>query len=142
MKSTQYTCAGEGEKLGFLFQPDTVLPAQYFETIRGRAFSEPEKRLMLAILQDAVECFQKYIFPWNRRGRAIFDETEQWIMEENSDWLFSFEGICECLGFDPKYVRKGLLLWKNSHLRRQGSSMLQRKGTAKRPLNNWEVQCH
>ena len=63
---------------------------------------DPEKMLMLAILQDAADCFQKYMFARNDRGRAIFDETEQWITEENNDWLFSLEGICECLGFDPE----------------------------------------
>ncbi len=132
MESTEYTGAGEGEKVALFFQPDFVLPAQYFETIRGKAYLEPEKRLMLAILQDAADCFQKYMFARNDRGRAIFDQTEQWITEENNDWLFSFESICECLGFDPEYIRKGLLLWKNSHLTQQGSGMSQRS----------EVQCH
>ena len=136
MESIEYTGTWEGEKVAFLFQHGTALPAQYFEIIRGKAYLEPEKRLMLAILQDAVDCFQKHIFASNGRGRAIFDETEQWIMEENSDWLFSFEGICDLLGFNPKYVRKGLLLWKNSHLTQQGSGMSQRKGMAKSPLNN------
>ena len=132
MESTEHTGAGEEEKVTFLFQPDTVLPAQYFETLGRKAQLEPEKRLMLAILQDAVDCFQKHIFAPNGRGRAIFDQTEQWITEENNDWLFSFESICECLGFDPEYIRKGLLLWKNSHLTQQGSGMSQRS----------EVQCH
>ena len=126
MESTEYTHAGEEEKAAFLFQHDTILPVQYVGTIRGKAYLEPEKRLMLAILQDAIDCFQKYMFARNDRGRAIFDETEQWIMEENADWLFSFEGICEVLGFNPEYIRKGLLLWKNSHLTRQGSGMSQR----------------
>ncbi len=131
MESTEYTGTWEGEKVAFLFQHGTVLPAQYFETISRKAYLEPEKRIMLAILQDAIDCFQKYMFARNDRGRAIFDETEHWITEENNDWLFSFEGICECLGFDPEYIRKGLLLWKNSHLTQQGSGMSQRS----------EVQC-
>jgi len=126
-----HVCVG-GRKVALLFEPDTILPAQYFEPLRRNAQLEPEKRLMLAILQDVVDCFQKYIFARNGRGRAVFDETEQWIMKEDSDWLFSFESICECLGFDPEYIRKGLLLWKNSHLRRRGSGMLQRS----------EIQCH
>ena len=142
MESTEYTGTWEGEKVALLFQHGTVLPAQYFETISRKAQLEPEKRLTLAILQDAVDCFQKYMFARNDRGRAIFDETEQWIMEENTDWLFSFEGICEVLGFNPEYVRNGLLLWKNSHLTQQGSGMSQKKGMAKRPLNNQEFQCH
>jgi len=131
MESTEHTGTWEGEKVAFLFQHGTVLPVQCFETISRKAQLEPEKRLTLAILQDAADCFQKYMFARNDRGRALFDETEQWIMEENTDWLFSFESICEGLGFEPKYIRKGLLLWKNSHLTQQGSGMSQRS----------EVQC-
>ena len=96
---------GVEEKVASLFQPDDLLPAQY-----------PEKKLMLAILDDAIDCFQKYIFAYNSRRKAIFHEAEDWILEENSDRLFSFENICEVLGFNPKYVRKGLLLWKEKEL--------------------------
>ena len=28
-----------------------------------------------------------------------------------SDWVFSFENICETLGLDVGYVRQGLLRW-------------------------------
>ena len=37
-------------------------------------------------------------------------------MEKNSDWPFSFENICEVLGFDPAYLRQGLLRWKRKKL--------------------------
>lgn len=107
---------GAEEKMGSLFQPDTLLPAQYFDTVRRKAHLEPEKRLMLGILEDAIVCFQKYIFARDGKGKGIFREAEDWILEENSDQLFSFENICEVLGFNPKYVRKGLLLWKEMEL--------------------------
>lgn len=104
------------EKVTSLFQPDTLLPAQYLETFRRKAHLEPEKRLMLAVLEDAVVCFQKYLLTRDGKGRAMFREAEEWIMEEDSDWLFSFESVCEVLGFDPQYVRQGLVRWKQSKL--------------------------
>ena len=107
---------GAEEKVASLFQPDDLLPAQYFDTVRRKANSEPEEKLMLAILEDAIDCFQKYIFARDGRRKGIFLEAEDWILEENSDRLFSFENICEVLGFNPKYVRKGLLLWKEMEL--------------------------
>jgi len=113
---------GAEEKMGSLFQPDTLLPAQYFDTVRRKANSEPEKKLMLAILEDAIDCFQKYIFARDGRGKGIFREAEDWILEENSDLLFSFENIWEVLGFNPKYVRKGLLLWKEMKLAERSRS--------------------
>ncbi len=113
---------GVEEKMGSLFQPDTLLPAQYFDTVRRKANSEPEKKLMLAILEDAIDCFQKYIFARDGRGKGIFREAEDWILEENSDRLFSFETVCDALGFNPSYVRQGLLRWKEMKLAERSKS--------------------
>jgi len=107
---------GAEEKTGSLFQPDTLVPTQYLENFRGKAQLEPEKSFMLAILEYAVASFQKHIFARDSKGKAIFDETEDWILEKNSDWIFSFENICEVLGFNPSYVRQGLLRWKEVKL--------------------------
>lgn len=107
---------GAEEKMGSLFQPDILVPTQYFEAFRTKTDLEQEKRLMLAILEYAVASFQKYIFARDSKGKAKFQETEDWILEENSDWIFSFENICEVLGFNPSYVRQGLLRWKEMKL--------------------------
>jgi hypothetical protein len=68
-----------------------------------------EERLMLAVLQDAVECFQENVLsqqPWEKK---LFQEAEDWILAKNSDWLFSFENICETLQLHPDYIRQGLM---------------------------------
>ena len=100
------------EKVALLFQPDVLLPAQYLETCLRKAHLEPEKRLMLTVLEDAVWCFQKYIFARDRKGKGLFRDAEGWILDENSDRLFSFDNICEALGLNPPYVREGLVRWK------------------------------
>jgi len=69
---------------------------------------------MLAVLQDAVECFQENALseqPWEKK---LFQEAEDWILAKNSDWLFSFENICETLQLNPGYIRRGLLVWKQA----------------------------
>ena len=48
------------ERVSSLFQPDTLLPDQYLDTYRRKVHLEPEKKLMLAILEDAIACFQKW----------------------------------------------------------------------------------
>lgn len=106
------TSLGAEERVASLFQPDTLLPEQYLDTFRRRSHLEPEKRLMLAVLEDTVACFQKYLLARDHRGQAMFLEAEEWILEKGSDWLFSFENICEVLGMNPDYVRHGLMLWK------------------------------
>lgn len=119
------------EKLASLFQPDTLLPEQFLETFRRRSHLEPEKTLMLAVLEDGIACFQKYLLARDSRGKALFQEAERWIMEQDSDWLFSFENICEALGFEPDYLRAGLLRWKEARLSRRPKAQLFRLAPGK-----------
>jgi hypothetical protein len=99
-----------------LFQPDTLMPAQYLETFRRRTHLEPEKRLMLAVLEDGVACFQKYATARDGKGKNIFHETEEWILEGPSERLFSFANVCETLGLNADYLRQGLTQWKAVNL--------------------------
>src|SRR5215471_10048514 len=100
------------ERIVSFLEQDTLLSTQYFGNQRSKIPSEPEKHLMLAILEDAINCYQDNLLA--RRGSAgrLFTEAEEWILEKNSDWLFSFKNICETLGFNPEYVRQGLVRWK------------------------------
>ena len=66
----------------------------------------PEKRLLFAILLDAVECFQKYA---GHEDNRLFKETEEWIFEDDHGWAFSFINICDALEINPLYLRKGFL---------------------------------
>ena len=100
------------ERVTSLFQPDTLLPEQYLDTFRRKLHLEPEKKLMLAILEDAIACFQKYVSARDGKGKILFQETEEWVLDQGADWLFSFASVCDTLGFDPDYLRRGLLEWK------------------------------
>jgi len=108
---------GDDDGLVSLFQQDALLPEQYLETIRRKHHLEPEKSLMLGVLEDAVACFQKYIDAKRPREKTQFQDTEEWIFEKDSRWLFSFENVCETLGLDPNYLRKGLLRWQQERKR-------------------------
>jgi hypothetical protein len=96
------------ESFGSCVRPQSLSSAQYIYTLRRRIFLEPEKRLMLAILEDAVQCFQNNGFAQSVRGRRIFQEAKKWIVDADRDWVFSFENVCEALGLNPAYVRAGL----------------------------------
>ena len=45
-----------------------------------------------------------------------FREAEDWFLDERNDEIFSFVSICEQLGINPKYLRQGLLRWKQKKL--------------------------
>jgi len=95
-----------------LFEPDALLPAQFYAAFRGGSAVRGEKRLMLAVLQDALDCYQKYAFSKESHGRQIFVEADQWISCEDRDWYFSFENICETLEISPAYLRRGMQDWR------------------------------
>jgi hypothetical protein len=71
---------------------------------------EGEERLMHAVLENAVEYFQKYVLARNPRGKQLFQEAEEWFLDKETEALYSFENICETLGFHPDYIRKGLMV--------------------------------
>jgi len=103
------------ERVTSLFQPDTLLPDQFLDTFRRKLHLEPEKKLMLAILEDAVACFQKYLFAHDSKGKAQFRDTEDWVFQSDDSSVFSFDMVCETLGLDPNYLRRGLAQWKKQH---------------------------
>jgi hypothetical protein len=112
------------ERVTSLFQPDTLLPEQYLDTFRRKLHLEPEKKLMLAVLEDAIACFQKYAFARDGKGKMLFQDAEDWVQDTNNDWLFSFANVCETLGFDPDYLRQGLAHWKAAKLESQAKAKI------------------
>lgn len=101
------------EKFLSLLGSDLATQEQYFDTLRRSEYLEPEKALLLAVLQDAVASYQKHYSAGHKVGRDRFLEAEQWIMHEGDDWIFSFNNVCELLGLDPKYVRQGIQEWRD-----------------------------
>lgn len=99
------------ERHGGLFEPDVILPAQFFRTLRGREAHGGERRLILAVLEDAINCFQKNLFAQTSRGKRLFREAEHWVMSVERDMPFAFENICEFLSFDAECIRQGLCRW-------------------------------
>jgi len=97
------------ERIFAIVGNDSDAPSRYFETFRRSEYLEPEKILLLAFLEDAIQLFQKYRGARDRAGKEQFREVEDWFLHEGNQWLFSFENICDLLGLDPQYVRRGLL---------------------------------
>lgn len=86
-----------------------ILPVQYFEPLKRRTLLNGERRLLLAVLEDAV---RSYLSNMNRTGteqRRQFAEVERWFYaRDGSQALFAFESICDLLGIDANIFRKRL----------------------------------
>ncbi len=78
---------------------EAVLPAQYFRA-PGVSSLQPEKRLMLAVLEDAVVAYL--------RGPAFAPDTTEWFASDDTSWPYSFANLCDSLNLDREAVRSAL----------------------------------
>ena len=83
------------EKIASLFQPDTLLPAQYYGNLRRRNLLQPEMQLTLAILEDAINCFQENLMAESVKGKKLFNEAEEWILDEDGDTVRMYYGAAD-----------------------------------------------
>jgi hypothetical protein len=96
------------ERYPGLFQPDLLLPSQFHERFRRQRQLDGERRLMLAVLEDAVEMYRKHCGPRPGRNRQLFLDAESWIDSDDRTWVFSFLNLCDVLELDAGYLRRGL----------------------------------
>jgi len=107
---------GTAEEGPSVFQPEVMLPGQYYDALRRRHLLEGEKLLMFAVLEDAVEGYMKNLKASSKKSQNRFREAEEWINRRDKIWLYSFDNVCEALDIDPEYMRRGLHQWKQSQL--------------------------
>ena len=103
--------------LARILEPDVFLPSQFYGSAGLSRQLEGEKRLMVAVLKDAVECLEKYRDSKSSLGQCQYVSAIEWIEDTDTDWLFSFTNICDLLGFDPQYLREVLLKRENRYIK-------------------------
>ena len=96
------------ERFGVIFQPDTLLPSQFFDRVRRRTEHDGERRLMIAVLEDAVDVYRKLAGARDARRQQLFRDAEEWIESDDRAWIFSFQNICDVLAIEAEYLRRGL----------------------------------
>jgi hypothetical protein len=107
----------ENSAIARIMIPDALTPGQYYDGMRADdACVRPIKRLMLAVLEDAMRCYQTYASSRSPAQRRLFVEAEAWLMDRKADGHFAFETVCETLGIDPSCLREGLRRWRLQQL--------------------------
>jgi hypothetical protein len=107
-------------------EPETILPSQFFDRVQIDASLQPEKRLMLAVLEDGVGTFQKYADAPGRRAQRLFAEAEEWFASDEVEWPFAFVNVCQALALEPQYLRRGLRRWRERQGGHESSSRVVR----------------
>ncbi len=67
---------------------------------------------MIAVLEDALRWLQR------RPDSAGGIEARLWV-DEPQDGPFTFDGVCDYLGIEPEYLRKGLKAWDGTRLEKR-----------------------
>lgn len=117
----------ENGSLGSLFVPDVLTPEQFYDTRRDDSSVRPVKRLMMAILEDALRCFQNNADATGGVRKRLFQDAEQWLCGPGGEGPFSFRMVCETLGIEPEYLRSGLKEWRRQQLEGLSTCRLARR---------------
>src|SRR3990172_8231826 len=99
--------------LSYVFRPDPT-DDDFFAKAFGYTQSpngiskdlQPEKALMLAVLNDAISV----LLSASQKQYDILDARKWIFVPDDEDWPFSFVNVCYTLGVDSSYVRKGVKL--------------------------------
>jgi len=86
-----------------------ILPEQ----ATPRRALDPERRLMLAVLHEAVLA---YLAGEARTTRTGMNEIEAWFGSDDATWPYAFGNLCDALGLDRTAVRRALLLQRLERL--------------------------
>jgi hypothetical protein len=135
-------CAGPDPWLNARFEPDFLVPVQFFDLTRRRAMLDGETRLVFAVLEDAVRCYVKTVNSSRRSDREQFDEVQRWFhAEAGIHSPFSFEYVCDVLGIEPTLLRGRLGLLSaddlpTKQMRSVGRRQVVRAGRSPRKRSN------
>ncbi|HEX4210419.1 MAG TPA: hypothetical protein VHY56_08500 [Candidatus Binataceae bacterium] len=108
-------CSVSSEAAGQNGETGIILPCQYHDLSGGGYRLTGEQRLMVALLADAINVYQKGALSRVSRARRLYVDAEQWIMTDRPGTLgLAFSTVCEALGIDAMRLRRRLLEWKYS----------------------------
>jgi len=103
-----------------MVEPDTMTPLQFFDRALTESTLVPEKRLMLAVLEDAIASFQRNFIQARHSHDGDDYDVESWLESDDMSWPFSFASICQALDMEPESLRRGLRSWRD-RAERQGT---------------------
>jgi hypothetical protein len=100
----------EGSPMSLGLEPAAVLPGQ-FQGRAGALEQQPERRLMIAVLEDAMRIYEGHARSCDKKGQRRFQEAARWFASNAVEWPFSFLGICSTLGLEPQGLRARMAAW-------------------------------
>jgi len=107
-----------------------ILPEQ-FSGVSGKR--TPEHKLALAVLEETFQIFMRHHDAVSRHGRRLFQEASEWFKSKDRSWPYSFENICDFLGLEPEYLRRGINTWEERMRSKSEGTRVQFRRVASSP---------
>lgn len=101
------------DRLAAALEPESFLPSQHF-TRSEHGPGAGVKRMMIAMLEDAIDVYRKHAATRGGKHERAFREAERWFELRDRSWLFSFESVCDTLGIDATRLRQALATWRGA----------------------------
>jgi len=117
-----------------LLAPEMITPDEYFGRLRSALSDQPERRLMLAVLEETLVSYKRALINVNkatktekvrRAASRLIQECEEWFESDDCNFLYNFDSICDALDIDPSNMRGGI--------HRLKKTILAKKRTKKTP---------
>ncbi len=89
-----------------------------------RQVAQPERRLLFAILADAIVRFRRLATAPRHATRELI-EAERWIRSDDREWPCSFVNVCEALDIAYGPLRRAVLGWRRNS---DGQTRVTRRG--------------
>lgn len=107
-------CSVSSEPTDQIAGTGVILPCQYHDLSGGYRLTG-EQRLMLALLADAINVYQKGALSRASRARRLYADAERWIMSDpRGVKTLAFTTVCDALGINAALLRHRLIDWKHS----------------------------
>jgi len=100
----------------WLGQPDVLCTQEYLHVYQGKPGDTPERRLMAAVLRDAIDCYLRDCFTVKRYKKRSYREAEEWFFGGEDYGVFSLHNVCGILNLDPGYIRRMLVRYKEQNV--------------------------
>jgi len=91
-----------------LFGVEAIMPVQFWGAAQKTDRGEPERRLMLAVLQDALLTLVTHAKRRSGKSRMIVEDVRRWFASDSRAHPFAFGAICDVLGLDVSYLRSAV----------------------------------
>jgi hypothetical protein len=75
-------------------QNDVLCMHEYLQVYQGRPNYTPERRLMAAVLRDAIDCYITDCFNVKRNKKRSYREAEEWFFSGDDHGVFSLYNVC------------------------------------------------